>query len=110
MTRKRETPIGVSSRTWLLVATTALGLVGLAGCWDRAAASDCTFVFDRIVALELERRGFRDPALRERKSNELRAALRSEIGMCAGHRLPAGARACVAKAKSAASISQHCLR
>ncbi len=106
-----ETRRGTCARTWLLVAATVVSLLGLAGCGDRARADDCAFVFDRIVTLELEARGFHDPALRQRKSEELRAALRSEISMCEGHRLlPAGARACVEKARSVAQISKECLR
>ena len=94
-----------------LVAVVAAALAPwLAGCAERATASDCTLIFDRLVELRLEERGFRDPALRDRKRRELRDRLSAEIDQCEGHRLPPGARDCVVKARTVEQLSQECLR
>lgn len=98
------------------VATRLVAVMGAAaapwpaGCAERASASDCTFIFDRLVELQLEERGFRDPALRERKKSELRDRFGADLAQCEGHRLAAGARECAAKARSAAEVSKKCLR
>jgi hypothetical protein len=67
-------------------------------------------IFDRLVELQLEKRGFRDPALLERKKHELRHRFRAELGQCADHRLPAGARECFTNALTVEQVSQECLR
>jgi hypothetical protein len=99
-----------SSATWLVAVTGAALAPWLSGCGERATASDCTFIFDRLVELRLEERGFRDPALRDRRTRELRGRFRIEIDQCEGHRLPSGARDCVAKARTVEEVSQGCLR
>ena len=103
--------MGVRSWATWLVAVTGYALAPwLSGCEERATASDCTFIFDRLVDLQLEKRGFRDPALRARKQRELRDRFRVEIDQCEGHRLPSGARDCVAKARTVEEVSKKCLR
>jgi hypothetical protein len=89
----------------------ALLLAGIAKCnAPRADEHSCDQIFDRIVALELHERGFRDPALQFRKQHELRRALAPELRQCEGKRLSTDALACVRRAKSTAEISHVCLR
>jgi len=99
----------VSAR-WMVAAVGIAAACSLSGCGERSTASDCTFIFDRLVELQLAKRGFRDPALRERKKYELRERLRADLAQCEGHRLPAGARECVARARTVEEVSQKCLR
>jgi len=82
-----------------------------AGC-RRAplSAEDCRRILDRIVDLELAERGFRDPALAERRKNELRALFSPDLAACVGRRVRPDALACVARATSAEDLSHHCLR
>ncbi len=100
---------GIAKYRWTLGL--ALSIVLAAGCKrERASAEACGEIFDRIVEVELQEQGFRDPVLARRKREELRGALGSELRRCEGRRLPAGALACVRTAKSTEEISHTCLR
>lgn len=87
-----------------------VGVTCLVGCGPSSTADECKFIFDRIVELELEQRGFADPVLAAKKKRELQATLKGELSRCEGHRLPDGARECVTRATSVLQISQECLR
>ena len=80
------------------------------GCVEeRASLADCQKIFDRLVFLELEEMGFRDPLLVETRQTDLRARYREQLNACVGRRLPPGALQCVASAKTAESVSHDCL-
>jgi len=90
-----------------LLLATALA----SGCArERATRADCDALFGRIVEIELLERGFRDPALLERKRQELRRALSGDLAACEGKPLPAGALACARDAATAEEVSHRCLR
>lgn len=95
-------------------ARSAAFLVSLALCMgcrgQRATAEDCGAIFDRIVFLELQELGYRDPALAERRRAELRRLLAEDLKRCEGRALPASARACVGEAKTAEELTHRCLR
>lgn len=97
-------------RKWFPFTWAALALVLLEACGGRATTGDCVFTFDRLVDLQLEKRGFRDPVLRELKRQELRRILGAEIAKCEGHRFPRGARQCMMRASSSSEIIDRCLR
>jgi len=64
-----------------------------------------------VVGIDrLEKQGFRDSALRERKKHELRERFQADLAQCEGHRIPVGTRDCVAKARTIAEVSEGCLR
>jgi len=92
--------------------TTLLFLaLGVTSCnHRRATREDCQQILDRIVALELRERGFRDSALLERKSNELRQTLAPELSQCWGRRLSEKALACIRTAESTEQLTHACLR
>jgi len=93
----------------LLGPVLALGLAS--GCArERATGEACSAILDRIVYIELQEQGFRDPALASRKREELRRVLHPELARCQGRGLPEGALACVERAQSAEEISHVCLR
>ena len=95
---------------WLL-AGIAIFAAGLVSCRGRpATASDCGEIVDRIVQLELEEKGYRDPVLSDRKRREIRALLGAELKECQGKRLRPDALSCVHLAKNAEKISHDCLR
>jgi hypothetical protein len=90
------------------VVILAAGLVSCRG--NRATASDCGEIVDRIVQLELEEKGYRDAVLSDRKRREIRNLLGSELKECQGKRLRADALSCVRLARNAEKISHDCLR
>jgi hypothetical protein len=113
MSGQRKTGRHPSLRcAWGLLFTLLIGLIpGAVGCRaDRATAEDCGQVLDRIVELELTEKGFHDPALVDRKRQELRSLLQPELKQCQGQRLQPGALACVRQATSPEQISHQCLR
>lgn len=77
---------------------------------ERASASDCETIFNRLVLLELQEMGFRDPALVALRQQELRERHREQLQACTGRRIPVGALACVADAETAEGVSHECLR
>jgi hypothetical protein len=95
---------------WFL-AGIAIVAAGLVSCRGRpATASDCGEIVDRIVQLELEEKGYRDPVLSDRKRREIRNLLGSELKECQGKRLRPDALSCVRLARNAEKISHDCLR
>ncbi len=100
----------MSAHGWIAVGLGVLSF-GLTACTRRRASDeDCTAIIDRIVAVELAERGFRDPALLARKQAELQGRLGLEAAQCTGMLVRDGAMACVAQAHDAEEISHTCLR
>ena len=100
-----------SPRGWAALALPIALVVASVGCnRSRATDQDCAKILDRIVELEVRERGFRDPALLERKRAEMRQVLAPELKLCEGKRLKPGALACVQQATSSEQISHACLR
>ena len=93
------------ARTWL--ALLALALAACSG--PRASEADCRIIFDRLVALELEEMGYRDPTLLSIRQNELSQRYQAEMGGCVGRPLPDHAMACIGDALSAEALSHNCL-
>jgi hypothetical protein len=80
------------------------------GCNEqRASEQQCHAIFDRIVEIELEELGFRDPALAALRQAELRARYQSEIARCVGQYISDQALPCVATAKTTEELSHKCL-
>ena len=93
------------------VVFTIIATSGLLSCRrERATSQDCDEMLERIVQLELEERGFHDPALIDRKRREMRNLLASELKECQGKRLKAGGLVCVRAARNTERISHECLR
>jgi hypothetical protein len=87
-----------------------LAAVLLAGCGRRTATrDDCRQILDRLVDLELQEKGFRDPALAARWRAEAESRHASDLAACEGKRLPRGAMACVRAATSSEEINHRCL-
>ncbi len=94
------------SRSLLLV----LALLAAACARERATAEVCEQVLDRIVDIELSEQGFKDPALAERKKQELRRRFAPDLQRCVGRPLPRQAPACIAAAATTEALSHSCLR
>ena len=80
------------------------------GCGGRAATrDDCLRILDRLVEIELQEKGFRDPALAARWRAEAESLHSSDLAACIGKRLSRYAMACVDVAASSEEISHRCL-
>jgi hypothetical protein len=77
---------------------------------ERATPAQCAAIFDRLVELELQEMGYNDPVLAARRTQELAARHRDELGNCVGRPLPANALICMQSAESAEELSHVCLR
>lgn len=109
MTRRRQPQEFSLLRVLAFVAVGSL--VALPGCSrERATEESCNQILDRIVELELHEKGFRDPALTERRRRELRHSLAPELKQCIGKRLRPNALACIQQASTAEDLSHRCLR
>ena len=96
-------------RTRTLVPLMLLGLLLAAGCGGRRATrEDCVSILDRLVDLELEERGFRDPALTARRRAEAERTHAADLAACEGKRMPRSAMACVRAATSSEELSHRC--
>ncbi len=83
----------------------------LSGCSNEGASMEqCRAIFDRLVSVELEEMGFRDPTLAGLTRSELSARYQTEIAECVGRRLPPHAMSCVMAANNAETVSHECLR
>jgi hypothetical protein len=86
-------------------------LTPLCGCDDeRASAEQCQAIFNRVVELELQEMGFKDPALAAIRQAELATRHQIELEACVGRRLPPGAMSCVLSAEDTEVLSHDCLR
>ena len=86
-------------------------LFACSGCHrQRASSADCAEILDRVVALELGELGFRDPALVDRKTREVRTTFAGELNRCEGGGMKPGAMDCVRAARTTEEISHRCLR
>ena len=103
MTAPKDMPRRTRAAAALLLLLTTCGS-------ERASASDCAEILDRIVALELAEQGFADPELTRRKQAEFARRYAAELARCEGLELPPGALECVRAAKSTEHVSHVCLR
>lgn len=87
-----------------------LAVLALAGC-HRATEAECEQILDRIVELELKDRGVSDPELIKQRSAETKARKRDAlIKSCVGKRISQSNLDCIRNAKTAAEITDTCLR
>ena len=100
----------MSKPTIALSALLLLTSAAIACSGKRATREECRQVLDRLVALELQERGFRDPALAVRWRAQAEATHAAELAACEGKRIPRAALACVQSAKSSEEISHRCFR
>jgi hypothetical protein len=91
---------------FLVVAVLATG----PACRQRGAtAEECHEIFGRLVTLEMEELGFRDPIAVHRTKERLRRDMAVSIAACEGSPLKASALTCVRQARRAEEITHVCL-
>ncbi|HVX97580.1 MAG TPA: hypothetical protein VHK47_21890 [Polyangia bacterium] len=92
--------------SWLLVV---LVLATGGGCRRHAATTDdCAAVLDRLVELELEESGYRDPVVRARWAGEVRRKFASDLERCPGLRVRNDLQACLRAARTSEAIVHGC--
>lgn len=78
-------------------------------CGRKATRADCEAVVDKNVEVKLKAEGITDPAIVQKRKEELRASLRDDIDKCVGKRITDGMMACVKGAETAEQIDK-CLK
>ncbi|HTA19545.1 MAG TPA: hypothetical protein VK989_09645 [Polyangia bacterium] len=92
-------------------------LIGLAAtvlfapaCGRRAAtAADCRALLERMIDVELDESGFRDPVLRARSRENLGHRFALDLERCKDLTVPRNLRACLATARTTEEIAHRCL-
>ena len=85
-------------------------LAATPGCRRHAASkSDCAAVLDRLVELELEESGYRDPVVRERWTREARSRFATDLDRCPGLSVRNDLRACLAATRTSEAIVHRCI-
>ena len=77
---------------------------------ELASEQQCHAIFDRIVDIELEELGFRDPALAARHKADLQRRYARTLRDCVGHAISERAMTCVATARTTEELSHKCLQ
>lgn len=90
----------------ILSVSTVLTLLG---CGRKATREDCELIVDRNGEVMLKGMGIVDPGAVEKRKEELRTQMKSDIDECVGKRITDGMIACVKTAESAEQITK-CMR
>jgi hypothetical protein len=81
------------------------------GCHRRVAtAADCRAVLDRLVELELEESGYRDPGLAPRWQQELSRRFEADLRRCQTLRVRDDLPSCLRGARNPEEIAHRCLK
>lgn len=86
-----------------------LALLPLAACGRRATPSDCQFIVDRSVELQLKEQNLSDAAAIAERERQVRAELEDEIKSCESLRVTDKTMTCVRSASSSRELDR-CLR
>ena len=79
-------------------------------CGRRAAtAADCRALLERMIDVELDESGFRDPVLRARSRENLGHRFALDLERCKDLTVPRNLRACLATARTTEEIAHRCL-
>ena len=85
-------------------------LLASSGCLRHAArADDCAAVLDRLVDLELNESGYRDPVLRDRWRRELARRFSPDLARCRGLAVRDDLAACLTRARTSEDVTHRCL-
>ncbi len=93
-----------------LAAIAPLALCALcAGCGRKATETDCAFILDRNVEVQMKAMHIDDPNAVAKRKQEIHDELKGELRGCVGKRITDTMLACVARAQTADEIDK-CLR
>ena len=99
------------------VSRHGIGLLGLlmvtsfalVACGRKATREDCEMVVDRNIEVKLKSDGVTDPAIIQKRKDELKPNLKEDIDKCVGKRVTDGRMKCVKTAETPEQIDK-CLR
>jgi hypothetical protein len=91
------------------IVVLVLALAGVVGCGRKATRADCELVVDRNIEVKLKADGVSDPAVIQKRKDELKPTLKEDIDKCVGKRVTDGMMNCVKTAETAEQIDK-CLR
>jgi len=92
--------------SWLAFFVVALG----GGCHlHPATVDDCAVVLDKLVELELEESGYRDPIVRARWAAEARSRFAGDLARCRGLLVRNDLHACLRAARTSEAIVHGCV-
>ncbi len=83
--------------------------LALVGCGRRATPSDCQFIVDRSVELQLQEQNLSDATVIAERERQVRAELEDEIKSCESRHVTEKTMACVRSASSSRELDR-CLR
>jgi outer membrane lipoprotein SlyB len=93
----------------VLVLFLVVAALALAGCGHKASDTDCAFILDRNVEVQMKSMHITDPVAIDKRKNEIQAELKGQLQGCIGKRITDGMMACVARAQTAEAIDS-CMR
>ena len=106
-TRDRSsTAISVLS-AFTLLATFAT--FAISGCGRKADESDCSFILDRNVEVQMKQMKITDPVAVAKRKDEIRGEMKDSLKDCVGKRVTDAMLSCVRKADTADDIDK-CMR
>jgi len=98
-----------ASRRFLIVGLAAAVFV-VPACGRRAATEpDCRALLARMIDVELDESGFRDPVLRARSRENLGRRFSVDLERCKGLMVPKDLHVCLASARTTEEIVHRCL-
>jgi hypothetical protein len=87
-------------RTECLALTLLALSIASAGCGRKASESDCDFIVDRYVEVELTTLKVTDPKIISERKEEMRKDLKEDLKACPGKRVTDAMLECVRRAQS----------
>jgi hypothetical protein len=88
----------------------AVAVIFVPACGRRAAtAADCRALLDRMIDVELDESGFRDPVLRARSRENLGRRFALDLERCKGLTVPRNLQACLATTQTTEEVAHRCL-
>jgi hypothetical protein len=94
---------------WVCALGLAAGVCTSSGCGRRATQADCQLIVDRSVELQMKGMSLTDGIAVQKREQQVRASLQTEIESCEGRRVTERMMTCVRAAPTTAELDQ-CLR
>jgi hypothetical protein len=94
-----------------LIGGIAAAILVVPACGRRAATvADCRAMLDRLIDVELDESGFRDPVLRARSRENFGRRFAPDLERCKGLTVPGDLNVCLAAARTTEEVVHRCLK
>jgi hypothetical protein len=98
-----------SSQTRRVFPPCLFAALALTACGHKASDTDCAFILDRNVEVQMKAMHITDPVAVDKRKQEIQTELKGQLQGCIGKRITDGMLACVARAQTAEDIDS-CMR